>query len=221
MNALITELLTPSMAKYATYRRKNTYSKIINVADCQPSKKRLLAVKYLILIIYHYPTVKTGRLYKSTDEPGVRPANNPPNSDGLEDLHWTVPESTVQVYWRPGPPIWQPFDSDPDPNPKWLSGTVANTIYYNFTSMHEMSYRTDYLTCSWRVNIWEPVVCITVSLLSGISWVRSPSVLNLTAMALPRFLNTPLLTVMNSSTNELVFIRDLSNLTLQIIFDTW
>jgi len=66
----------------------------------------------------------------------------------------------------------------------------------------------------------EAVVCITVSLLSGISRVRSPSILNLPAMALPRFLNTHLLAVMNSSTNKLVFIRDLSNITLQIIFDT-
>jgi len=67
MNVLITELLTASMAKYATYRRKNTYSKIINVADCKTSKKRLLAVEYLVLIIYNYPTAKTRTLYKSTD----------------------------------------------------------------------------------------------------------------------------------------------------------
>jgi len=51
MNALITELLTASIAKDATYRRQNTYSKIINVADCKTSKKRLLAAKYLVLII--------------------------------------------------------------------------------------------------------------------------------------------------------------------------
>jgi len=98
MNALITELLTPSMAKYATYKRKNMYSKIINVADCQTSKKRLLAVEYLILIIYHYPTVKTRRLDKSKDETAVRPANNPPNADGLENSHRTVPELMVRVY---------------------------------------------------------------------------------------------------------------------------
>jgi hypothetical protein len=34
-------------------------------------------------------------------------------------------------------------------------------------------------------------------------------------------LNTSLLEVMISSKNERVFIRDLSNLTLQIIFDAW
>jgi hypothetical protein len=69
MNALITELLTASMAKYAMNRRKNTHSKIINVADCKTSKKRLLAVEYLVLIIYNYPTLKTRTLYKSTDGP--------------------------------------------------------------------------------------------------------------------------------------------------------
>jgi hypothetical protein len=69
MNALITELLTTSMAKYATYRRKKTHSKIINVADCKTSKKRLLAVEYLVLIIYNYPTLKTRTLFKSTDGP--------------------------------------------------------------------------------------------------------------------------------------------------------
>ena len=53
MDALITELLTASMAKYATYRRQNTYSKIINVADCKTSKKILLAAEYLVLIIYN------------------------------------------------------------------------------------------------------------------------------------------------------------------------
>jgi hypothetical protein len=98
MNALITELLTASMAKYATYRWKNTYSKIINVTDCKTSKKRLLAAEYLVLITYNYPTVKTRTLYKSTDGSQERPADNPPNSDGLEDLHRTLPEVTVRVY---------------------------------------------------------------------------------------------------------------------------
>jgi hypothetical protein len=34
-------------------------------------------------------------------------------------------------------------------------------------------------------------------------------------------LNTSLLKVMTSSKNEIVFIRDLSNLTLQMIFNAW
>jgi len=32
----------------------------------------------------------------------------------------------VGVNWRPGPPIWQRIGLDPDQDPKWWSGTVAN-----------------------------------------------------------------------------------------------
>ena len=127
IGAPITELSTTSLAKNATGRRQNTYSKIINVADCKTSKKRSLAVKYLILIMFNYPTAKIRTLYKSTDGPAGWPADNPPNPDGLGDLHRTVPGLTVRVCWQPGPPIWQRFSSDPDPDPKWRSGTVANT----------------------------------------------------------------------------------------------
>ena len=97
MNVLRTEPLTASMAKYAMYRSRNMYSKIINVADRKTSKKKLLAVEYLILIIYHYPTVKTRSVYKSTDQPALRPADNPPNSEGLNKLNRTVAEMTVRV----------------------------------------------------------------------------------------------------------------------------
>jgi len=128
IGAPMTELLTTSLAKNATGRRQNTYSKIINVADCKSSKKRALAVKYQILIMFNYPTAKTRTLYKSTDGPAGRPADNPPNADGLGDLHRTIPEFSVRVCWQPGPPIRQQFGSDPDPVPKWRSGTVANTI---------------------------------------------------------------------------------------------
>jgi hypothetical protein len=113
ITALIAELLAACIAKYATYRWKNMYSKINNVADCKISKKRSLAVEYLVLILYNYPTAKTRTLYESTDGP----ATNPPSSDGFEDLHSTVPELTVRVYWHPGSPIeqWFGFDRDPDP----------------------------------------------------------------------------------------------------------
>jgi hypothetical protein len=127
IGSLITELLTAPLAKNATDRRQNTYSKIINVADCKTSKKRSLAVKYLILIMFNYPTAKTRTLYKSTDGPAGRPADNPPNPDGLGDWHRNVPELTVRVCWQPGPPICQRFGYDPDPDPMWRAGTVANT----------------------------------------------------------------------------------------------
>jgi hypothetical protein len=45
----------------------------------------------------------------------------------LEDIHPTVPELTLQVWWQPGPPLRQQFGSDPDQDPKWQSRTVANT----------------------------------------------------------------------------------------------
>jgi hypothetical protein len=86
IGALITELLTASIAQNAMDRRQKVYSKIINVADCKTSKYRLLAVEYLILIMYNYPTGKTRTLYKSPDGPTGRPADNPPNPDGLGDL---------------------------------------------------------------------------------------------------------------------------------------
>jgi hypothetical protein len=67
----------------------------------------------------------------------------------------------------------------------------------------------------------DPAVRFTVSLLSAVSQVRSPSILILTAMSDSKSLNTSWLEVMSSSKNELVFIRDLSDLTLFIIFDAW
>jgi len=97
MNKLRTKLLTAFIVKNTRYNRKNTDSKIINVADFKTCKNRLLAVRNLILIIYNYPTAKTGTLYKATDRPAWRPADNPLNSDVLGDFHRTVPELTVRV----------------------------------------------------------------------------------------------------------------------------
>jgi len=117
IGAPITELSTTSLAKNATGRRQNTYSKIINVADCKTSKKRSLAVKYLILIMFNYPTAKTRILYKSTDGPAGRPADNPPNPDGLFVSNRTRIDSsgvlttqtanlaTVRFWPGPGPEV--------------------------------------------------------------------------------------------------------------------
>ena len=127
IGALITELLTACIDKNAIDRRQNAYWKIINVAECKTSKKRLLAVEYPILIMYNYPTSKTQTLYKSTDGPAGQTADNQPNPDVFGDLHRTVRELTVQVAWQAGPPIWRRSGSDLDPDPKWQSGKVANT----------------------------------------------------------------------------------------------
>jgi len=98
INELITELLTAFIAKNTTYTRKNTYSKIINVADCKTCKMTLLAVKYLILIMYNYPTAKTRTLYKFTDVPAGQPMDNRHSSDRFGDFHQTMPELTIRVY---------------------------------------------------------------------------------------------------------------------------
>jgi len=129
MNQLITEQLTSFITNNTTYNRKNTDSKIINVADCETCKKRLLAVEYLILIIYNYPTAKPKTLYTPTDGPTGRPADNPPNSDRLGDFHQAGPELTVRVYWQHGLPICQRLGSDLDLDPMWRSGTAANPNY--------------------------------------------------------------------------------------------
>jgi hypothetical protein len=98
IGTLITELLTASIGNNATDRRQNTYSKIINIADSKTSKQRILVVKYLILIMYNYPTAKTRTLYKSTDGPAGQPTDNLPNPDWLGELHRNLPELTVLVY---------------------------------------------------------------------------------------------------------------------------
>jgi len=147
INELITKLLTAFIAKDRTYNGKNPYSKKTNVADWKTCNKWLLAVKYLILIIYNYPTAKTRTLYKSTDGPAGRLAGSPPNSDMLGDFHRTVPELTVQVYWQPGPPICQQFGSDSDPDPKWQSTAVANT---------SCEYWVCITICITTEKIWKP-----------------------------------------------------------------
>jgi hypothetical protein len=98
INKRLTELLTGSIAKNAAYHKKNTYSKILNVADFKACKQRLLAVKYVILIIYKYPTAKTNALYISTDRPAGRLVHNPPNSDRLGVYHGTASKLMVRVY---------------------------------------------------------------------------------------------------------------------------
>jgi len=63
------------------------------------------------------------------DGPAGRPTDNPPDADGLGVNHWSVPELTVPVYWQPGQQTSQWFGLDPDLDPKWRTGTVANTRY--------------------------------------------------------------------------------------------
>jgi len=97
--------------------------------------------------------------------------------------------------------------------------SLQSVLVFNFTNVHAMSYWSDYFPCSCRVNIEEHAVSFTVSLFSAVSWVGIPSIPIFTAMSVTKSLNSSLLEVMFSSKNETVFIRDLSDLTLQIIFD--
>jgi hypothetical protein len=64
-------------------------------------------------------------------------------------------------------------------------------------------------------------VCFTVTLFSAVVRVGLPSFLMSTAISETKSLNTSLLEVMISSKNEPVFIHDLSDHTLHIIFDAW
>jgi hypothetical protein len=71
------------------------------------------------------------------------------------------------------------------------------------------------------VSILEPTVCYTRTLLSAVLRVRLPSIVIFTTMSDSESLNTSLLEGMISSKNKRVFIRDLSQLTLQITFYAW
>jgi len=79
--------------------------------------------------------------------------------------------------------------------------------------MHAMSHRSDFFACSSRVNIQEPAICCTVTLLLAVTRVVLSSFLIPTALSDSQSLNTSMLEVMISSKNERVLIRDLSDLT--------
>jgi len=88
--------------------------------------------------------------------------------------------------------------------------------------MHATSHRYDFfLACSSEVNIWEPAFYVTITYLLTVTKIELPRVQFPTAMSDTQSLNTLLLEVTISSKNERVFIRDLSDLTLPMIFDAW
>jgi len=106
-------------------------------------------------------------------------------------------------------------------NPVLHGYSLQLVLLYSFTNMHSMSYRSDLFACSRKVNMLESPVCYTVTLLSTVFRVKLSSFLILTIMSDSICLNTSLLEFMISSKNKLVFIPDLSDLILQIIFDAW
>ena len=82
-----------------------------------------------------------------------------------------------------------------------------------------MSHRSDFFACSFEVNIQEPAFCCRITLLSAVAQLGLLRFLIPTATSDSKSLNTSRLEVMISSKNELVFIRDLSDLTFQIVFN--
>jgi len=98
--------------------------------------------------------------------------------------------------------------------------SLQSVLVYNFKNMHAMSYRSDFLTCSCSQYLRSrSLLYYNVTFGSLSSQITQHS--NFPTMLDSQSLNTSLLEVMISSKNECVFIRDLSDLTLQIIFDAW
>jgi len=88
--------------------------------------------------------------------------------------------------------------------------------------MHAMSYRFHFcLACSSIVNILEPAFYSTITSHLTASQLDIRKVQNTTTILDSQSLNTLMLEVLLSSNNECDIIRDLSDLGLQIICDTW
>jgi len=99
--------------------------------------------------------------------------------------------------------------------------SLQSVLVINITNMHAMSDWSEYYPCSCRVNIVQSRMCFTVSLFSALSPVGLPSFRNSSTMLDTQSLNNSLLEVLICSKNECVIIGDLSDLTVQIIFDAW
>jgi len=107
------------------------------------------------------------------------------------------------------------------PNGGLRGQLMQSVLVFNITHMYAMSDWSDYFPCSCRANIWEPAIWFTESLFSAVFRVQLPSFWISIAMSDTQSTNTSLLDIMISSKNECIFIRDLSDLTLQIIFYAW
>jgi len=97
--------------------------------------------------------------------------------------------------------------------------SLQSVLVYNITNMHEMSFRSDFFACSCGVNIGETTVCFTEMLLLSVFQVGLPSFLIPTTMSDTKSSNISLPKVMISSNTDGVFICDVSDRTIQIIFD--
>jgi len=142
---LLTELLFAFPGENWKHKRKNMDCQIINISNCKTFKKRLLDVELAILVIYCYKTATTRALYESTDWPSGRSTDNPPNSTGLGDFHWIVPELMVHLYSPSRLPIWHQFGLYSNLNLIWKSGTIANTSH-DYDSLSPSAITTNCLS---------------------------------------------------------------------------
>jgi hypothetical protein len=94
----VTELFTALVLLNTQYKLKYIESKITDVATCKVIEKVFLDVNKVILIKYNYQTASPRALCESTDVPAGQPVDNLPNSDGLGDVHQTIPELAVWMY---------------------------------------------------------------------------------------------------------------------------
>jgi len=81
------------------------------------------------------------------------------------------------------------------------SQSLQYVLVYNFTNMHAMSHRSDFLACCSRVNMKESAFCLTIMLLSALCQVVLPSIQIPTAMLDSKSLETSLLEVVITSKN--------------------
>ena len=102
------------------------------------------------------------------------------------------------------------------------SQSLQYVFVYNITYMHAISRRFDFfLAHNSRVNIWEAELYYPITDLFTVSEVDLDCSQISSYMSDYDSLITSLLEVLISSQHECVFIRDFSNLTLQIIFNSW
>ena len=96
------------------------------------------------------------------------------------------------------------------------------TMSYNERQwrFNTMSHRSDFFACTSRVNISQPAIRSTITLLSAVTPGIIPIIFIPTVMSDSQSLNTSMLEVIIYPKNERVFIRDLTDLSLQIIFET-
>ena len=93
-------------------------------------------------------------------------------------------------------------------------------LVFNFTNMHALSHWSDlFLACSSKVNISEPAFYLTIMYPLTVTQLKLPRIQFPTAMSNTKSLNTSLLEVVIPSQNDCIFIRDVSDYTLPIIFD--